>query len=88
MCGLAEALLDRSKNVVLHMLQRVAGRKPAMAELLLPHIFADLAKHDADTTLMLTITEQVCLVLLRPLTFLVPLWSLTLICFLNYTSLL
>ncbi|BDA48015.1 Serine-protein kinase ATM [Coccomyxa sp. Obi] len=58
-CGLADALLGHSSNPLLRILQRCARKKSAMAELLLPHIFADLAAHDADASLMATISEQV-----------------------------
>jgi hypothetical protein len=57
-CGLADALLGFVSSPLLHILQRCARRKPAMAELLLPHIFADLAAHDSDATLMVTVSKQ------------------------------
>ncbi len=57
-CALADALLGYSSNPLLRILQCCARKKSAMAELLLPHIFADLAAHDADALLMATISEQ------------------------------
>jgi hypothetical protein len=52
-------LLHHCQSPVLRKLQKVALKKAAMAELVLPHVFADLAAHDADTTLMIAISEQV-----------------------------
>ncbi len=68
-CGLADALLSHASNPLLRILQRCARKKPAMAELLLPHIFSDLAAHDADASLMVTISEQASQLTPRPITF-------------------
>ena len=57
-CGLADALLGYSSNPLLRILQRCACKKSAMAELLLPHIFADLAANDGNGLFMGIISEQ------------------------------
>lgn len=58
-CGLADALLGCASSPVLRLLQRAARKKPALAALVLPHAFADLAAHDRDTTLMALISDKV-----------------------------
>jgi len=65
-CGLADALLSHACNPLLTILQRCACKKPAIAELLLPHIFVDLAANDADASLMLTISEQASMSIVSP----------------------
>lgn len=57
-CGLADALLAHARSPTLRMLQRPGRKKAALAELLLPHAAADLASHDADTTLVALLSEQ------------------------------
>ena len=43
MCGLAARLLQQTPSALLRTCSRVAGLKPTFAELLLPHVFVDMA---------------------------------------------
>lgn len=58
-CRLSVALLLRVSSAKLAACRSVAARKPALAELLLPHALADLAAHSADASLLRTLSAQV-----------------------------
>lgn len=58
-CRLAHALLLHASNPTLRAFEHLAPRKAAVAELLLPHVLADIALHSADATLHDLISDQV-----------------------------
>ena len=58
-CRLAHALLLHASNPTLRAFEHLAPRKAAVAELLLPHVVADIALHSADATLHDLISDQV-----------------------------
>ena len=58
-CRLSVALLLRVSSAKLSACRIVAARKPALAELLLPHALADLAGHDPDNSVRRVISAQV-----------------------------
>ncbi|KAK9825683.1 hypothetical protein WJX81_003257 [Elliptochloris bilobata] len=58
-CELAHALLSRAPSPMLRMCQSLALLRPAMAELLLPHILADLATLDSDGHLAAALSNLV-----------------------------
>ena len=62
-CSLSFAVMLRVSSAKLAACRSVAARKPALAELLLPHALADLAARDADAPLLRTISAQVLLLL-------------------------
>lgn len=63
---LAHALLMLVQDATLSICQHMVFRKAALAELMLPHILADIAQHDTDQKLMFTISTQLRTALLRP----------------------
>ena len=62
-CRLSVAMLLRVSCAKLAACRSVAARKPALAQLLLPHALADLATHDSDPTWLCHISAQVWLLL-------------------------
>lgn len=65
-CRLAYALLLQAKEPTLAMCQHMITRKAELAELMLPHILADIAHHDTDNSLMAAISSQLTTHLLSP----------------------
>ena len=63
---LAYALLILVQDTTLCICQHMVFRKAALGELMLPHILADIAQHDTDQKLMLTISAQLTDGLLHP----------------------
>ena len=63
---LAYALLLQAQEPTLAMCQHMIIRKAELAELMLPHILADLAHHDADNSLVAAISSQLTIHLLSP----------------------
>ena len=64
--NLAYALLLRVQHPTLCMCQHMIVRKAELAELMLPHIFADLTRHDTDSSLVTAISPQLTASLLGP----------------------
>ena len=64
--NLAYALLNFVQDTTLRICQHMVFRKAALAELMLPHILTDIAQHDTDQNLMLTISSQLKNGLLQP----------------------
>ena len=58
-CRLAHALLLHASNPTLRAFEHLAPRKAAIAELLLPHVLADIALHSANANLHGLISDQV-----------------------------
>lgn len=64
LCQVGDVLLDHCKDALLVALQKVARKRPAMMELVMPQLFASLAlegTHD-DADLAQVLGAQVCLV--------------------------
>ena len=64
--NLAYALLLLAKEPTLAMSQHMIVRKAQLAELMLPHILADIAQHDTDSTARTAISTQLSGGLLSP----------------------
>ena len=58
-CRLAYALLLAAQHPLLAMCRGVARLRAPLAELLLPHVLADLAANDSDGTLRRTLSVKV-----------------------------
>lgn len=63
---LTHTLLSLVHDPTLSICQHMVFWKAALAELMLPHILADLAEHDADQKLMLAISSRLTHGLLNP----------------------
>lgn len=64
--NLAYAMLLQAQEPTLAMCQHMIVRKAQLAELMLPHILADLAHHQTQGTLMASISSQLSAGLLSP----------------------
>ena len=64
--NLAYAMLLQVKEPTLAMCQHMIVRKAELAELMLPHILADIAQHDSDAAMMASISSQLSAGLLAP----------------------
>ena len=64
--NLAYALLLLVQEPTLSMCQHMIIRKAELAELMLPHILADIVHHDTDSSLTTAISSQLTAILLSP----------------------
>lgn len=65
--NLAYAMLLLAKEPTLAMCQHMIVRKAQLAELMLPHILADIAQHDTDSSVRSAISSQLSVGLLSPI---------------------